>query len=176
MASGGKAACGPATRHRSAAVWQRQARVRRGAPGGRPARLCWQLRAQHGQAANVANLTRFAPLQLRSRAARAPQVTANPELRGVVVSGANVLPQRVIQDAFRSQHGRTLNFSDFSAALKRLNRWYEDRELFGQARARRLWFPLRPCSLQYTLPCTEAAVCSQALRRPCSMRESGVQR
>ncbi len=102
-------------------------------------------------------------------------MTANPELRGVVVSGANVLPQRVIQDAFRAQHGRTLNFSEFSAALKRLNRWCEDRELFGQARARRRWFSLRPCSLQYTVHCTEAAVCNQAQRRPCSMRESGVQ-
>ena len=67
------------------------------------------------------------------------QVTANPELRGVRASGANVLPQRVIEDAFRAQYGHTLNFGAFSTALKRLNGWYEDRGLFGQAR------PSAPC-------------------------------
>lgn len=51
------------------------------------------------------------------------QVTANPELRGVVVSGANALPQRVVTDAFRHQHGKTLNFTTFNAALNHLNSW-----------------------------------------------------
>ena len=62
-------------------------------------------------------------------------MTANPELRGVVVTGGNVLPQRVIEDAFRAQYGRTLNFDAFRNAIRRLNGWYDDRELYGQARS-----------------------------------------
>lgn len=53
-------------------------------------------------------------------------------MRGVVVSGANVLPQREIEEAFGDQFGKTLNFPAFSASLRRLNRWYEDRGIFGQ--------------------------------------------
>lgn len=49
-----------------------------------------------------------------------------------MVSGANVLPQREIEEAFRDQAGHTLNFPKFSSAIKRLNRWYEDRGIFGQ--------------------------------------------
>ncbi|BDA46032.1 Outer envelope protein 80, chloroplastic [Coccomyxa sp. Obi] len=60
------------------------------------------------------------------------QATANPVIKGVVVTGANVLPQREIEEAFRDQAGRTLNFPAFSSAVKRLNRWYEDRGIFGQ--------------------------------------------
>jgi outer membrane protein insertion porin family len=60
------------------------------------------------------------------------QATANPVIKGVVVTGANVLPQREIEEAFRDQAGRTLNFPAFSTAVKRLNRWYEDRGIFGQ--------------------------------------------
>lgn len=60
------------------------------------------------------------------------QATANPVIKGVVVRGANVLPQKEIEDAFKHQFGRTLNFPQFSGALKRLNKWYEDRGIFGQ--------------------------------------------
>jgi hypothetical protein len=60
------------------------------------------------------------------------QATANPVIKGVVVHGANVLPQKEIEDAFKHQFGRTLNFPQFSGALKRLNKWYEDRGIFGQ--------------------------------------------
>ena len=55
-------------------------------------------------------------------------------IKGVVVTGANVLPQREIEEAFRDQAGRTLNFPAFSSAVKRLNRWHEDRGIFGQVR------------------------------------------
>lgn len=60
------------------------------------------------------------------------QVEPNPELRGIVASGANVLPQRVIQDAFCLQHGRTLNFPAFGDAINRINDWYKERGLLGQ--------------------------------------------
>ena len=52
------------------------------------------------------------------------QLEANPELRGVVSSGANVLPQAVIEEAFSDQYGRTLNFRDFQKALGKLNSWW----------------------------------------------------
>ena len=52
------------------------------------------------------------------------QVKANPELKSVVISGANALPQRSIEDAFRDQYGKTLNFSTFNAALSQLNSLY----------------------------------------------------
>ena len=60
------------------------------------------------------------------------QATANPVIKGVMVRGANVLPQKEIEEAFQNQFGRTLNFPQFSGALKRLNKWYEDRGIFGQ--------------------------------------------
>jgi outer membrane protein insertion porin family len=52
-----------------------------------------------------------------------PQLEANPELRGVVSSGANVLPQAVIEEAFADQYGKTLNFRNFRGALAKLNSW-----------------------------------------------------
>ncbi|CAG9465111.1 unnamed protein product [Pedinophyceae sp. YPF-701] len=59
-------------------------------------------------------------------------VQPNPEIKGIVVSGANALPVKVLQDAFAGQYGRTLNFTDFSRAIQVINRWYENRGLFGQ--------------------------------------------
>ena len=49
-----------------------------------------------------------------------------------MVHGANVLPQKEIEEAFKHQFGCTLNFPQFSGALKKLNKWYEDRGIFGQ--------------------------------------------
>ena len=63
------------------------------------------------------------------------QVTANKPLNGVVVTGANLLPQRLIEDAFRDQYGSTLNFARFSKSLEQLNNWYNDRDIVGQVRA-----------------------------------------
>jgi hypothetical protein len=80
------------------------------------------------------------------RCACPAQATANPVVRGVVVSGANVLPQREIEEAFGDQFGKTLNFPAFSASLRRLNRWYEDRGIFGQARARPLCRCMHECA------------------------------
>lgn len=41
----------------------------------------------------------------------------------MVSSGANVLPQAVVEEAFSEQYGRTLNFRDFQKALGKLNSW-----------------------------------------------------
>ena len=51
-------------------------------------------------------------------------MTANPELKGLVLSGGSALPQRIIEDAFQPQYGKTLNFKTFNGALMRLNNWY----------------------------------------------------
>ena len=60
------------------------------------------------------------------------QVVPNRKLQGVVVTGANLLPQRIIEDVFRDQYGQTLNFATFGESLRQLNQWYEDRDIFGQ--------------------------------------------
>ena len=60
------------------------------------------------------------------------QVTANPELRGFVATGADALPQAVVQAALAGLHGRTLNFNAMAAAVATLNQWYEDRGILGQ--------------------------------------------
>ena len=70
-------------------------------------------------------------------------MTPNQEIRGIVATGANVLPQRVIEDAFRDQYGHTLNFGRFSSALKELNGWYEDRGIYGQVNG--VVEPVWPC-------------------------------
>jgi outer membrane protein assembly factor BamA len=62
------------------------------------------------------------------------QVTANPELRGVVARGANQLPTAVLQKAMRPLYGGPLNFVAFSRAVERLDGWYRDRGILGQVR------------------------------------------
>lgn len=64
-------------------------------------------------------------------------MTANSELRGVVATGASTLPQAVMEEAFRTQYGRILNFRSFKESLQKVNSWYEDRGIFGQVRCRR---------------------------------------
>eukprot|EP00887_Chlorella_sp_A99_P003922 scaffold11.g3922.t1 len=59
------------------------------------------------------------------------EVTANPELRGLVAVGGNALPQSVIQEALRDQAGATLNFNCLGRAVQRLNQWYEERGILG---------------------------------------------
>lgn len=60
------------------------------------------------------------------------EVAPNPELRGFTVTGANMLPQAVIEEAFRDLHGRTLNFNSMVQAVGKLNRWYEEKGVLGQ--------------------------------------------
>ncbi|RMZ55639.1 hypothetical protein APUTEX25_000222 [Auxenochlorella protothecoides] len=60
------------------------------------------------------------------------KVTPNPELNGVVVVGADRLPQSVIQSALTRLHGRTLNFEALTEATEQLNAWYEASGILGQ--------------------------------------------
>ena len=60
------------------------------------------------------------------------EVTPNPQLRGVVATGASCLPQKIIQDAFAEMAGRTLNYNSLTSAVGRLNAWYEENGVLGQ--------------------------------------------
>ncbi|KAI7843074.1 hypothetical protein COHA_003245 [Chlorella ohadii] len=60
------------------------------------------------------------------------EVAPNPELRGFTVTGANMLPQAVIEDAFKDMFGRTLNFNSMVKAVGKLNKWYEEKGVLGQ--------------------------------------------
>ncbi|KAK9849807.1 hypothetical protein WJX84_004133, partial [Apatococcus fuscideae] len=60
------------------------------------------------------------------------KVTPNPVLKGIVASGADVLPARVLQQAFEGQQGRTLNSTAMTQAIGKIDEWYQDRGIFGQ--------------------------------------------
>lgn len=60
------------------------------------------------------------------------QVTANPELKGITTKGAKVLPTKIIQDAFKKLHGRTINYVKFGKAIEKLDNWYKRRGVLGQ--------------------------------------------
>jgi outer membrane protein insertion porin family len=50
-----------------------------------------------------------------------------PRLKRVVVTGADALPARIIEDALAPSAGRTLNFHGLRAALDAANAWYDER-------------------------------------------------
>ncbi|BBM98926.1 outer membrane protein insertion porin family [Marchantia polymorpha subsp. ruderalis] len=60
------------------------------------------------------------------------KVESNQELKGLVCNGANVLPTRVVQDAFHDEYGKVVNIQRLNKVLDTLNGWYRDRGLFGQ--------------------------------------------
>ena len=66
------------------------------------------------------------------RAPRCVQVLPNPEMRGVVARGADALPTRVVEEAFRGLCGRTLNYNTFMKAVERLDLWYLGHGVVGQ--------------------------------------------
>ncbi|MEG4575702.1 BamA/TamA family outer membrane protein [Microcoleus sp. N3A4] len=53
-------------------------------------------------------------------------VQANPVLRGVTITGQQVLPQSVIDESFRDQYGKILNLRRFEEGVKKINTWYQD--------------------------------------------------
>ncbi|EFJ33008.1 hypothetical protein SELMODRAFT_407097 [Selaginella moellendorffii] len=60
------------------------------------------------------------------------EVEANQELRGLVCNSANVLPTKVIEDAFRNEYGKVVNIQRLNTVLDTLNGWYRDRGYFAQ--------------------------------------------
>ena len=53
-------------------------------------------------------------------------VQANPVLRGVQITGQQVLPQTVIDESFRDQYGKILNLRRFEEGVQKINKWYQD--------------------------------------------------
>ncbi len=53
-------------------------------------------------------------------------VQPNPVLRGVTITGQQVLPQSVIDDSFRDQYGKILNLRRFEEGVKKINTWYQE--------------------------------------------------
>lgn len=64
--------------------------------------------------------------------AAVPQIKPNDSVRGMVASGANVLPTKVVERAFRGMHGNTLNFVHLKQAINKIDNWYSERGVLGQ--------------------------------------------
>lgn len=59
------------------------------------------------------------------------QVRPNETVRGVVAEGANMLPTSVVEDAFATMAGDTLNFGHLQSAIAALDNWYHERGIVG---------------------------------------------
>ena len=70
---------------------------------------------------------RCSPLSLTTH-----QVTPNDEVRGMTTNGAHVLPDGVVQGAFKGMLGKTLNFVHFKEAIGKLDGWYSEHGVLGQ--------------------------------------------
>lgn len=59
------------------------------------------------------------------------QVEPNQEFRGLICEGANVLPSKFLEDAFRDGYGKIVNIRRLDEVIGSINGWYTDRGLFG---------------------------------------------
>ncbi|CAM8972898.1 hypothetical protein QQ045_028831 [Rhodiola kirilowii] len=59
------------------------------------------------------------------------QVEPNQEFQGLVCEGANVLPAKFLQDAFRKGYGKVVNIRHLDEVISSINGWYMERGLFG---------------------------------------------
>ncbi|CAA2992254.1 outer envelope 80, chloroplastic-like [Olea europaea subsp. europaea] len=59
------------------------------------------------------------------------QVEPNQEFQGLVCEGANVLPSKFIEDAFRDGYGKVVNIRRLDEVISSINSWYMERGLFG---------------------------------------------
>ncbi|KAL1817264.1 hypothetical protein DCAR_0521687 [Daucus carota subsp. sativus] len=59
------------------------------------------------------------------------QVEPNQEFRGLVCEGANALPSKFVEDAFRGGYGKIVNIRRLNDVIDSINGWYMDRGLFG---------------------------------------------
>ncbi|GAX81347.1 hypothetical protein CEUSTIGMA_g8778.t1 [Chlamydomonas eustigma] len=60
------------------------------------------------------------------------KVVPNEELKGMVMTGANILPNNVIDNALHDMQGKTMNFVSVKRAIKKLDSWYSDQGIVGQ--------------------------------------------
>lgn len=54
------------------------------------------------------------------------EVTLNPVLQKVQLQGTSVLPESVVEDAFKEQYGSVLNLVQLQEGIKKVNKWYQD--------------------------------------------------
>ncbi|OMO68528.1 Bacterial surface antigen (D15) [Corchorus capsularis] len=59
------------------------------------------------------------------------QVEPNQEFQGLVCEGANVLPSKFLEDAFRDGYGKVINLKRLDEVINSINGWYLERGLFG---------------------------------------------
>ena len=60
------------------------------------------------------------------------KVDPNPQIREIVSTGGNALPQSVFQNSVAGILGQTMNYNTFRAAVRRLNEWYEKAGIAGE--------------------------------------------
>jgi outer membrane protein insertion porin family len=53
-------------------------------------------------------------------------VEPNPVLKQVQLTGRKVIPEQIVEDAFRSQYGQPLDRKTFQTGIQTLNKWYQD--------------------------------------------------
>lgn len=54
------------------------------------------------------------------------------EFKGLICEGANVLPTRIVEDAFRDEYGKVVNYQRLSKVLNSIDNWYGERGLFAK--------------------------------------------
>ncbi|KAL6563947.1 Outer envelope protein 80, chloroplastic [Orobanche hederae] len=59
------------------------------------------------------------------------EVEPNQEFQGLVCEGANALPSKFIEDAFRDGYGKVVNIRRLDEVISSINGWYMERGLFG---------------------------------------------
>ncbi|KAL6888326.1 hypothetical protein ACP4OV_009352 [Aristida adscensionis] len=59
------------------------------------------------------------------------EVEPNQDFHGLVCEGANMLPSKFLQDAFRDRHGKIINIRHLDQVIKSVNGWYQERGLIG---------------------------------------------
>ena len=72
-----------------------------------------------------------------------------------------------MEDAFRELHGHTLNFNSMVQAVGKLNRWYEEKGVLGQVRARGQGSAVQCRAVLGTGVCSAVQCCSSAERGVC---------
>ncbi|KAH9301790.1 hypothetical protein KI387_013373, partial [Taxus chinensis] len=56
----------------------------------------------------------------------------NQEFKGLICEGANVLPTKFVEDAFKNEYGKVVNIQRLGKVLKSINNWYTERGLFAR--------------------------------------------
>ncbi|XP_043691502.1 outer envelope protein 80, chloroplastic [Telopea speciosissima] len=59
------------------------------------------------------------------------QVEPNQEFQGLICEGANVLPSKFLENAFRDGYGKVVNIRRLDEVINSINGWYMERGLFG---------------------------------------------